>query len=69
MNRDTIHLPLGRLHCSDCLATLTDVVLPRIDGVLDVDVDGADIRVTVDGDLVTEAALVSKLVEGGLLTP
>ena len=69
MSAQTVEVPVGRLHCADCLRTLTEVVLPRIDGVSDVTVEGETIRILTDPDTVGEDELLGKLTEAGLITP
>jgi hypothetical protein len=67
MSERTVLIDMGMLHCADCLATLSQVVPPKMPGVEHTAVTDAGIEVLIDEARLTETQLVSTLTEAGLL--
>ncbi|HEY3317971.1 MAG TPA: hypothetical protein VGK50_06075 [Coriobacteriia bacterium] len=67
MSEGSVGIDLSKLHCADCLATLSDVVLPKMPGVLRTEVRGGELLVTIDEEVLTEGNLLGRLTGAGLL--
>ncbi len=67
MSQRSVTVDLSKLHCTDCLATLSDVVLPKMPGVIGTEVRGRELMVTIDEEVLTEDVLLGRLTEAGLL--
>jgi copper chaperone CopZ len=64
-----IKISVGNLHCPDCLLTLSEVVLPKLNGVKSSQVKGNEIIVSIDEETLSESELLKFLRESGLLKP
>jgi copper chaperone CopZ len=64
-----IKIRVENLHCPDCLLTLSEVVLPKLNGVKSSQVKGNEIIVSIDEETLSESEFLKYLRESGLLKP
>lgn len=67
MARQAVNISMRRLHCADCVATLTEVVLPRLEGVYSAESNGEGVIVEIDDETLSESDLIARLIESGLV--
>jgi len=67
MTEKKIIISIENLHCSDCLATLSRVVLPTLKGIKECRVEAEEILVTLDEEELTEEQLLKRLAEYGFI--
>ncbi len=67
MTEKKITIGVENLHCADCLATLSQVVLPTMKGIKECRVEAKQILVTLDEEELTEEQLLKHLAEYGFI--
>ena len=67
MTEKKIKISIENLHCSDCLATLSQVVLPNLKGIKECKVQAEEILITLDEEQLTEEQLLKHLAEYGFI--
>lgn len=69
MKEKIIQISVENLHCPDCLLTLSEVILPKLNGVKSSQVKENEIIVSIDEETLSVSELLKYLKESGLLKP